>query len=100
MSKFHHFDKTIKIIFVQTTNKAGLSKDVRVNTKERQQLMRLVTGFPPRRSRFKPGSGHVRFEVGKVAMGKAFPESFSSLANVHSTSSSIHISDCHPGMVE
>jgi hypothetical protein len=40
------------------------------------QLRWLVTGFPPRRPGFEPGSGHARFVVDKVALGKVFSEYF------------------------
>jgi hypothetical protein len=36
----------------------------------------LVTGFPPRRPGFEPGSGHVGFMVYKVARGQVFSEYF------------------------
>jgi hypothetical protein len=39
-------------------------------------LRRLVTGFPPRRSGFEPGSGHVEFVVDKVELGQVFSEYF------------------------
>jgi hypothetical protein len=35
-------------------------------------LRRLVTGLPPRRSGFAPGSVHVGFVVDRVAMGQVF----------------------------
>jgi hypothetical protein len=47
---------------------------------------RLVTGFPPRRPGFKPGSGHVGFVVDKVTMGQFSPSTSVSPANLHSTS--------------
>jgi hypothetical protein len=34
------------------------------------KFKRLVAGFPPRRPGFKPGSSHVGFVVGKVALGQ------------------------------
>jgi hypothetical protein len=37
----------------------------------------LVAGFPPRWPGFKPGSSHVGFVVGKVALGQVFSECFS-----------------------
>jgi hypothetical protein len=40
------------------------------------QLGRLVADFPPRRPGFGPRSGHVRFVVDKVALGKVFSEYF------------------------
>jgi hypothetical protein len=40
------------------------------------KLKRLVAGFPPRRPRFEPGSGHVGFVVDKVALGQVFSEYF------------------------
>jgi hypothetical protein len=39
-------------------------------------LKRLVAGFPPRRSGFKPGSSHVGFVVDKVTLGQVFSEYF------------------------
>jgi hypothetical protein len=39
-------------------------------------LRRLVAGFPPRRSGFKPGPGHVEFVVDKVAQRQVFSEYF------------------------
>jgi hypothetical protein len=41
--------------------------------------MRLVAGFPPRRSGFESRSGHVGFVVDKVALGQVFSEYFSFL---------------------
>jgi hypothetical protein len=38
--------------------------------------MRLVAGFPSRRSGFDPGSGQVEFVVDKVALGQVFSEYF------------------------
>jgi hypothetical protein len=38
------------------------------------RLMRLVTGFAPRRTGFEPRSGHVEFVVNKVALGQVFSE--------------------------
>jgi hypothetical protein len=35
-------------------------------------LRRLVAGFPPRRPGFDSRSGHVRFIVDKVTLGKIF----------------------------
>jgi hypothetical protein len=40
------------------------------------QLRRLVAGFSPRRPWFEPRSGHVRFVVNKVALGKVFSKYF------------------------
>jgi hypothetical protein len=37
---------------------------------------RLVAGFPPRRPRFDPKSGHGESVVGKVALGRIFAEYF------------------------
>jgi hypothetical protein len=37
---------------------------------------KIVAGFPSRRPGFKPGSSHVGFMVGKVALGQAFSEYF------------------------
>jgi hypothetical protein len=39
-------------------------------------LMWLVTGFPPRRPGFEPGSRHVGFVVDKVPLGQVFSEYF------------------------
>jgi hypothetical protein len=39
-------------------------------------LRRLVTGLPPRRSGFAPGSVHVGFVGDKVAMGQVFSQFF------------------------
>jgi hypothetical protein len=36
-------------------------------------LKRLAAGLSPRRPGFDPGSVHVRFVVGKVALGQVFP---------------------------
>jgi hypothetical protein len=47
-----------------------------ISDKASPQLKRLVSGFPPRRPRFKPGSGQVGFEVDKVALGQVFSEYF------------------------
>jgi hypothetical protein len=46
------------------------------NTWAVPQLKRLVAGFPPRRPRFDPRSGHLGFVVGKVALGQVFSENF------------------------
>jgi hypothetical protein len=48
-------------------------------------LRRLVAGFPPRRPRFEPGSGHVGFVVDKVHWGKFSPSFSVSPANLYST---------------
>jgi hypothetical protein len=40
-------------------------------------LRRLVTGIPPRRPGFDPGSVHVGFVVDKLALGQVFPPSTS-----------------------
>jgi hypothetical protein len=39
--------------------------------------MRLIVGFPPQRTRFEPGSGHVGFVGDKLAVGQVFSEYFS-----------------------
>jgi hypothetical protein len=44
------------------------------------ELKRLVTGFPPRRPSFDPGSCQVGFEVDKVALGQVFSEYFGTRA--------------------
>jgi hypothetical protein len=36
-------------------------------------LRRLAAGLPPRRTRFDPGSVHLGFVVGKVALGQVSP---------------------------
>jgi hypothetical protein len=42
---------------------------------QKNELLRLVVaGFPPRRPGFDSRSGHVRFVVDKVALGKIFFE--------------------------
>jgi hypothetical protein len=38
--------------------------------------MRLVSGFPPRRPVFEPGSGHVGFMEDKMALEQVFSEYF------------------------
>jgi hypothetical protein len=53
------------------------------------QLRRLVVGFPPRRTKSDPRSGHVAFVVGKVALGRFSPSTSVSPANSHSTDCSI-----------
>jgi hypothetical protein len=57
------------------------------------QLRRLVAGFPLRRSRFEPGSGHVGYMMDKAAMGQIsffrelrFPLSIIPLIVPHSSS--------------
>jgi hypothetical protein len=40
------------------------------------KVRRLVSGFPPRRPGFEPGSGHVGFAVNKMALGQVFSEYF------------------------
>jgi hypothetical protein len=47
-------------------------------------LKRLVSGFPPRRPGFEPGSSHVGFVVDKVVLGQVFSEYFSFPANLYS----------------
>jgi hypothetical protein len=49
------------------------------------QLRRLVAGFPPRRPKFDPGSGHAGFVVDEVSLGQVFSEYFVSPASLHST---------------
>jgi hypothetical protein len=39
-------------------------------------LRRLVAGFPPRRPKFEPRSGHVGFVVDKVSLGRVSSEYF------------------------
>jgi hypothetical protein len=61
--------------------KVAVAKSLRCATfsskdKVMPQLRRLVTGFPPRRPEFKPGSGHVGFVVDELALGQVFSEYF------------------------
>jgi hypothetical protein len=47
-----------------------------ISIQENELLRRLVAGFPPRWPGFDSKSGHVRFVVDKVALGKIFLEYF------------------------
>jgi hypothetical protein len=49
---------------------------------------------------FKPGSSHVGFVVGKVALGQVFSEYFGFPANLHSTNFSTITLTYHPGLVQ
>jgi hypothetical protein len=40
------------------------------------ELRRLIAGFPQRRPKFEPRSGHVGFVVDKVALRQFFSEYF------------------------
>jgi hypothetical protein len=60
------------------------------------QLRRLVAGFPPRRPRFEPRSGHVRCVVEKWHWGRFSPTTSGSPANYNSTDCSKLIV-YHPG---
>jgi hypothetical protein len=58
---------------VQQVSKFFSVREPRFNT---HMAVRLVAGFPPRRPRFHPRSGHVGFVVDKVTLGLVFPEYF------------------------
>jgi hypothetical protein len=64
----------------QPTLKSLFSEAIRMllkkSTQAATQLKRLVSGFPPRRPGFEPGSDQVGFVVDKVALGRVFSEYF------------------------
>jgi hypothetical protein len=58
-------------------------------------LKRLVAGLSPRRPEFAPGSIHVGFVVGKVALGQVFLRVLFSPASIIPPLLHIHISPPH-----